>query len=54
MRPDHAGNPDALIALSQGVATHFAVIATAKGYCETASCRTRSMPGGRSGTASGW
>jgi hypothetical protein len=29
MRPDHAGNPDALIALSQDVATHFAVIASA-------------------------
>lgn len=32
MRPDYAGNPDALIAVSQVVATHFATIAAANGY----------------------
>ena len=32
MRPDYADNADALIAVSQVVATHFATISAANGY----------------------
>lgn len=32
MRPEYAGDADALIAVSQVVATHFATIAAANGY----------------------
>ena len=32
LRPDYAGNSDALIASSQVVATHFATVAAANGY----------------------
>jgi hypothetical protein len=32
MRPEYAEDPDALIAASQVVATHFATVAAANGY----------------------
>lgn len=32
LRPDYAEDPDALIAVSQVVATHFATVAAANGY----------------------
>ncbi|CAG0949003.1 hypothetical protein RHIZO_00072 [Rhizobiaceae bacterium] len=32
LRPEYAGDADALIAVSQVVATHFATIAAANGY----------------------
>lgn len=35
LRPDYAGNADALIAVSAVVATHFATIAAANGYWRT-------------------
>ena len=37
MRPEYAENSDALIAVSQVVATHFATVATANGYWRDAS-----------------
>lgn len=36
LRPEYAGDADALIAVSQVVATHFATIAAANGYWRTA------------------
>ncbi|MCA0425216.1 MAG: hexameric tyrosine-coordinated heme protein [Proteobacteria bacterium] len=32
LRPEYAGDPDALIAVSQVVATHFATVAAANDY----------------------
>ena len=32
LRPDYAEDPDALIAVSQVIATHFATVAAANGY----------------------
>lgn len=37
MRPEYAGNADALIAVLQVVATHFATIAAANGYWQNQS-----------------
>ena len=37
LRPEYAGNFDALIASSQIVATHFATVAAANGYWRDAS-----------------
>jgi hypothetical protein len=36
MRPEYAENADALIAVSQVIATHFATVAAANGYWATA------------------
>lgn len=37
LRPDYAGDPDALIAVSQVVATHFATVAAANDYWRDAT-----------------